>query len=34
MQVRENFKDEDIENWTCSFEELEDMFLKIKLNKK
>ena len=26
-------EDEDIENWTCSFEELEDMFLKMKYNK-
>jgi hypothetical protein len=26
-------EDEDIENWTCSFEELEDMFLEMKYNK-
>ena len=26
-------ENEDIENWTCSFEELEDMFLKMKNNK-
>ncbi len=23
---------EDIENWTCSFDELEDMFLKVRKN--
>jgi hypothetical protein len=26
-------EDEDIENWTCSFEELEDMFLEMRKNK-